>query len=56
MEKGQIINCTVASCRYNDKSEQACRLEQIIVTPKQDCNTKLPDESMCSSYEHHKEE
>lgn len=26
-------------------------LEQIVVTPIEDCNTQEPDESMCSSYE-----
>lgn len=53
MEKNQIINCTVGSCKYNDKGRQECQLGQIIVTPVQNCDTKKPDESMCSSYEHH---
>ncbi|MFR0822966.1 MAG: DUF1540 domain-containing protein [Clostridia bacterium] len=50
MEKNQRINCTVTSCKYNRNHEQECSLEQIIVTPIQDCYTKEPDESMCSSY------
>ena len=50
MEKNQKINCTVESCKYNEKQRQECRLEQIIVTPIQNCDTKQPDESMCSSY------
>lgn len=50
MEKNQKINCTVTSCKYNKIGEQECALEQIIVTPTQDCNTCTPDESMCSSY------
>lgn len=50
MDKNQKINCTVTSCKYNKNQEQECSLEQIIVTPIQDCNTKQPDESMCSSY------
>lgn len=50
MEKNQKINCTVESCKYNEKQRQECRLEQIIVTPIQNCDTKQADESMCSSY------
>ena len=50
MEKNQKINCTVGSCKYNNHQKQQCLLEQIIVTPMQDCHTKTPDESMCSSY------
>lgn len=50
MEKNQKINCTVTSCRYNKNQEQECALEQIIITPIQNCTTKQPDESMCSSY------
>lgn len=50
MEKNQKINCTVTSCKYNEKQNQECNLEQIIVTPIQNCNTSKPDESMCSSY------
>lgn len=52
MEKNQKINCTVTSCKYNDKQCQECKLEQIIVTPIIGCETKEPDESMCSSYKH----
>lgn len=52
MEKNQRINCTVTSCKYNRNQEQECELEQIIVTPVQNCSTKNPDESMCSSYKY----
>lgn len=54
MEKNQRINCTVGSCKYNETSEQECKLEQIIVTPKSNCSSEKSDESMCSSYEVHK--
>ena len=50
MEKNQKINCTVESCKYNDR-DQKCVLNQITVTPIDNCDTKQPDESMCSSYE-----
>jgi len=55
MDKNQKINCTVESCRYNNKPQQECTLQAIKVTPINDCNTKLPDESMCSSYKYEKE-
>ena len=51
MEKNQKINCTVESCKYNNKK---CELGQIIVTPIIGCDTKQPDESMCSSYKYEK--
>ena len=51
MEKNQKINCTVNSCKYNNRQKQECQLETIVVTPKQGCNTTQPDESMCSSYD-----
>lgn len=50
MEEKQTINCTVGTCKYNDKQKQQCELKQIIVTPVEGCGTKQPDESMCSSY------
>ncbi len=50
MDKGQKINCTVSSCKYNNRNNQECRLEQIIVTPIENCDTKTADESMCGSY------
>ena len=52
MEKNQKINCTVGSCKYNDGERQQCLLEQIIVEPTLGCETKNPDESMCSSYDY----
>ena len=51
MEKKQKINCTVSSSKYNNNDEKSCELEQIIVTPVSNCNTKKKDESMCGSYE-----
>lgn len=51
MDKNQKINCTVTSCKYNEGGTQECSLEQIMVTPIQNCNTAKPDESMCGSYE-----
>ncbi len=50
MEHDQKINCTVTSCKYNENQRQQCSLRQIIVTPIENCDTKQPDESMCSSY------
>ena len=50
MDNNQKINCTVTSCQHNNKQYQECKLEQIIVTPIIGCETKQPDESMCSSY------
>ena len=50
MDKKQKINCTVSSCKYNNNQAQECKLEQIVVTPIIGCETKQPDESMCSSY------
>lgn len=52
----QKINCTVESCKFNNYNAQECLLKQITVTPIQNCNTKKPDESMCSSYESHKQQ
>lgn len=52
MEKNQKICCTVESCKYNNISEGLCTLKEITVTPKENCNTKKPDESKCSSYEY----
>lgn len=51
MDKNQKINCTVESCKFNNQEKQECELKQIIVTPTNNCKTKQPDESMCSSYE-----
>lgn len=49
-ENNQKINCTVSSCKYNKENTQECTLKQIVVTPIENCDTKQPDESMCSSY------
>ena len=51
MDKNQKINCTVESCKYNNRPEQLCNLKSIMVTPKLNVNTANPDESECSSYE-----
>lgn len=50
MDKNQKIFCTVESCKYNN-NDGLCSLNEITVTPIEDCNTEQPDESMCSSYE-----
>ncbi len=52
--QNQIINCTVSSCKFNNGQRQQCELENIIVTPVEGCQTKQPDESMCSSYKNTK--
>lgn len=49
----QKINCTVESCKFNDGNNNKCILKQITVTPVDDVETELPDESMCSSYENY---
>lgn len=54
MEEKQKINCTVSSCKYNEKDENKCSLKQIIVTPIENCDTCQADESMCSSYKNYK--
>ena len=51
MDNNQEIKCSVTSCKYNENQRQQCSLRQIIVTPIENCDTKQPDESMCSSYE-----
>lgn len=51
MEEGQKINCTVSSCKYNDKQEHQCILQAIQVAPIEGKNTAKADESMCASYE-----
>lgn len=53
MEGNQKIACTVGSCKYNNKSNGICTLNEIIVTPTKGCNTKQQDESMCSSYKYY---
>ncbi len=50
MEGTQKIHCTVESCKYNKKNENLCELQAIQVAPIDNCETKKPDESMCSSY------
>lgn len=55
MDENQKINCTVSSCKYNNGKAQECTLKQIMVTPVEDCSTKNPDESMCSSYKYKKQ-
>ena len=51
MENNQKINCTVESCKYNNRRENSCNLKSIMVAPKTNVNTANPDESECSSYE-----
>ena len=51
MEGKQEINCTVASCKYNNQENAKCILKSIQVAPIDECDTQEPDESMCASYE-----
>ena len=51
MESNQKINCIVGSCKYNNKRENLCKLNSIMIAPKTNVNTANPDESECSSYE-----
>lgn len=51
MGANQKINCIVESCKFHNKANQMCELGNILVTPINNCNTKNPDESMCSNYE-----
>ena len=55
MEGNQKIHCTVGTCKYNEKSQNLCKLQAIQVEPAKNCNTKQADESMCSSYIYGKE-
>ena len=51
MEKNQIINCTVASCKYNNGQKNVCKLDSIVVAPTCDVDSGDCDESMCTSYD-----
>ncbi|MCI8384414.1 MAG: DUF1540 domain-containing protein [Clostridia bacterium] len=55
METNQKINCTVASCKYNNQEKARCTLQSIQVTPTEKMDTKKPDESICASYRNEKE-
>ena len=55
MEGNQKIHCTVETCRYNENGQNLCKLQAIKVEPTKNCNTKQPEESMCSSYIYEKE-
>ena len=55
MDTKQKINCTVESCKFNNTKDRKCELEQIMVTPIDECDTKTPDESMCSSYKNNQQ-
>ena len=52
MEKNQKINCTVGSCKYNNKQNSKCTLQTIQVEPIVNRDTMKADESMCASYKH----
>ena len=48
----QRINCTVNSCKHNEKNN-TCNLPEINVCACENCSSGLPDdESMCGSYKH----
>lgn len=51
MDASQKINCTVASCKYNNQEKAKCTLKSIHVAPMENKNTQNADESMCASYE-----
>ena len=55
MEENQKINCTVASCKYNNQQNAKCTLEAIHVAPMDDVQTETADESMCASYKFEQE-
>ncbi len=55
MEGNQKIHCTVETCKYNENGQNLCKLQAIQVEPTKNCNTKQPEESMCSSYIYGKE-
>ena len=55
MEGNQKIHCTVGTCKYNETNQNLCKLQAIQVEPTKNCNTKQPEESMCSSYIYGKE-
>ena len=55
MEVNQKINCTVASCKYNNQEKAKCTLETIHVAPIANMNTETADESMCASYKKEEE-
>ncbi|MBR3132698.1 MAG: DUF1540 domain-containing protein [Clostridia bacterium] len=52
MSNNQKINCTVHSCKYNERDCNMCNLEQITVKPYPNCDSKKTDESVCGSYKH----
>lgn len=51
MEKKQEINCTVATCKYNNNQKGKCNLTAIQVEPVAGYETMEADESICASYE-----
>lgn len=55
MEENQKINCTVASCKYNNQQNAKCTLQAIHVAPMDDVQTQTADESMCASYKFEQE-
>lgn len=55
MEENQKINCTVESCKYNNKEKAKCTLQAIQVVPIANINTETADESMCASYKNEQE-
>lgn len=51
MENNQKINCTVASCKYNNREKEKCTLEAIYIAPIDNMKIRTADDSMCASYQ-----
>ena len=51
MEKNQKINCTVKSCKYNNRKNKECGLSAITIAPVRENSLQGEDESVCSSYD-----
>ena len=49
MDKKQIINCKVSSCKYQNENNK-CNLNQITVKPFKNCKTGEKDETICGDY------
>ena len=52
MEDNQKINCTVHSCRFQNKNKGTCSLNDITVKACPNCDVQTPEDSMCRSSKH----